>query len=131
MIGATLWQPFSSTHRLVPLRGSFTDQRDRLLLELTRFVSDYYLCSWGEAIETALPPDPGPPRGRRVVMAEHSNDLWRDFPKTAIECDDLSLDGLRRRLLLQIDGLRLRRTGQACETGQSAEQVCSACILDG
>jgi primosomal protein N' (replication factor Y) len=31
---------------------------DAHLLELTRFVSDYYLCSWGEAIEAALPPDP-------------------------------------------------------------------------
>ncbi len=30
------------------------------LLELTRFVADYYLSSWGEAIETALPADPGP-----------------------------------------------------------------------
>ena len=29
------------------------------LLELTRFLSDYYLCSWGEAIEAALPPDSG------------------------------------------------------------------------
>jgi len=28
------------------------------LLELTRFVADYYLCSRGEAIEAALPPDP-------------------------------------------------------------------------
>jgi primosomal protein N' (replication factor Y) len=26
------------------------------LLDLTRFVADYYLCSWGEAIETAMPP---------------------------------------------------------------------------
>ncbi len=34
------------------------------ILELTRFVADYYLCSWGEAIETALPPagNSGPPR---------------------------------------------------------------------
>jgi primosomal protein N' (replication factor Y) len=38
------------------------------LLELTRFVSDYYLCSWGEAIETALPPQPGPGRPRRRVV---------------------------------------------------------------
>jgi primosomal protein N' (replication factor Y) len=37
------------------------------LLELTRFVADYYLCSWGEAIETALPPDPGPGPRRRAV----------------------------------------------------------------
>ena len=31
---------------------------DAHLLELTRFIADYYLCSWGEAIEAALPPDP-------------------------------------------------------------------------
>jgi primosomal protein N' (replication factor Y) len=37
------------------------------LLELTRFLADYYLCSWGEAIETALPPGPGPPVTRRMV----------------------------------------------------------------
>jgi len=28
------------------------------ILALTRFVADYYLCSWGEAIEAALPPAP-------------------------------------------------------------------------
>ena len=38
------------------------------LLELTRFVSDYYLCSWGEAIESALPPQHGPGRPRRRVV---------------------------------------------------------------
>jgi primosomal protein N' (replication factor Y) len=37
------------------------------LLDLTRFVADYYLCSWGEAIETALPAQPGPARTRRLV----------------------------------------------------------------
>jgi len=39
------------------------DPRRRLtprVLELTRFLADYYLCSWGEAIEAALPPEPGP-----------------------------------------------------------------------
>ncbi len=35
---------------------------DEHLLELTRFVADYYLCSWGEAIEAALPPDPPAPK---------------------------------------------------------------------
>jgi len=34
------------------------------LLALTRFVADYYLCSWGEAIEAALPPDPRPSKRR-------------------------------------------------------------------
>ena len=28
---------------------------DRSLLDLTRWISDYYLCAWGEAIKTALP----------------------------------------------------------------------------
>ena len=52
-----------------PLPGS--PAIDAPLLELTRFVADYYLCSWGEAIEAALPPDP-PPRKRpaRGVRAE-------------------------------------------------------------
>jgi primosomal protein N' (replication factor Y) (superfamily II helicase) len=42
---------------------------DAGLLELTRFVADYYLCSWGEAIEAALPPDPPPLKrpGRAAV----------------------------------------------------------------
>ena len=34
------------------------------ILDLTRFVSEYYLCSWGEAIEAALPPVSG--KGRQV-----------------------------------------------------------------
>ena len=37
------------------------------LLELTRFLSDYYLCSWGEAIEAALPPEAGPGVQRHAV----------------------------------------------------------------
>jgi primosomal protein N' (replication factor Y) len=41
---------------------------DAHLLELTRFVADYYLCSWGEAIEAALPPDP-PERKRKTRPA--------------------------------------------------------------
>jgi primosomal protein N' (replication factor Y) len=41
---------------------------DAHLLELTRFVADYYLCSWGEAIEAALPPDP-PARKRPARSA--------------------------------------------------------------
>ncbi len=46
---------------------------DAHLLELTRFIADYYLCSWGEAIEAALPPDP-PPRKRlpRAVVSSAS-----------------------------------------------------------
>jgi primosomal protein N' (replication factor Y) len=43
---------------------------DGHLLALTQFVADYYLCSWGEAIEAALPPDPPPhKRPRRAETA--------------------------------------------------------------
>ena len=40
---------------------------DPELLDLTRFVADYYLCSWGEAIDAALPPGAGPPPSRTFV----------------------------------------------------------------
>ena len=46
------------------------------ILLLTRFVSDYYLCSWGEAIEAALPPDPG--RGRTVRYVARTTGALRD-----------------------------------------------------
>ncbi|ANM32086.1 hypothetical protein ABI59_04685 [Acidobacteria bacterium Mor1] len=45
------------------------------VLELTRFVADYYLCSWGEAIETSLPPDPGPERRIKQVSRAAGVDL--------------------------------------------------------
>jgi primosomal protein N' (replication factor Y) len=40
------------------------------LLEMTRFVADYYLCSWGEAIETALPPGPPAPPRRKIELTD-------------------------------------------------------------
>jgi primosomal protein N' (replication factor Y) len=45
---------------------------DPALLSLTRFVSEYYLCSWGEAIEAAVPPTVGatiPPKTVRRAAA--------------------------------------------------------------
>ena len=46
---------------------------DESLLALTRFVADYYLCSWGEAIEAALPPEPrGGKRPPRIAAAAAS-----------------------------------------------------------
>jgi primosomal protein N' (replication factor Y) len=44
------------------------------LLALTRFVADYYLCSWGEAIEAALPPEAGQARARRHVRRAAERD---------------------------------------------------------
>ena len=55
------------------------------LLALTRFVADYYLCSWGEAIETALPPDPGPLPRRRAVRRASAGSWSPAIPAPAGE----------------------------------------------
>jgi len=46
-----------------------------MILELTRFLSDYYLCAWGEAIETALPPRGSPTPLRQLVRRTAAADL--------------------------------------------------------
>lgn len=53
------------------------------LLELTRFVAGYYLCSWGEAIESALPPAPPPPRRARGVRRSVGADA-SSIPRRAV-----------------------------------------------
>ena len=80
---------------LKPIESVLRDPRRRLtpqVLELTRFLADYYLCSWGEAIEAALPPEPGPdPRPdhvRRLPLADE-----KALPARA---------AARRRLLLAL-----------------------------
>jgi primosomal protein N' (replication factor Y) len=40
------------------------------LLKLTRNLSDYYLCSWGEAIETALPASLRKGRPVKILKSE-------------------------------------------------------------
>jgi len=45
------------------------------LLDLTRFVADYYLCSWGEAIEAALPPAATPSPPPRAVRLTPGSDV--------------------------------------------------------
>ena len=69
------------------------------ILELTRFVSDYYLCAWGEAIETALPPRTGPTPLRKVVRRTAAADPT-SLPERSV---------LQRRLLeaLPVDGTPL------------------------
>jgi primosomal protein N' (replication factor Y) len=71
------------------------------LLELTRFVADYYLCSWGEAIETALPPDPGRRPVRRAVRRLPAADR-EELPSRAVArrrlLDALPADGSPRPL---------------------------------
>ncbi len=63
------------------------------VLALTRFVSEYYLCGWGEAIECATPPGFARPRPRLVVR--------RVGPAAAPET--LSHAPARARLVSRID----------------------------
>ncbi|HXV77606.1 MAG TPA: primosomal protein N' [Candidatus Polarisedimenticolaceae bacterium] len=105
---------------------------DPRLLELTRFVADYYLCSWGEAIETALPPGCGT-AGPRVVRLGDGASLEaiprratarrRLFRRVAERDGPLSLASLgtnERRLLPTMveDGLLVVVRGQ---TGSDRE----------
>ena len=53
------------------------------IMELTRFVSEYYLCSWGEAIEAALPPDPGS-RARVRMIARRPGAGLEQLPERAM-----------------------------------------------
>ncbi|MGB3544821.1 replication restart helicase PriA [Rubrivirga sp.] len=50
------------------------------LLALTRWVSRYYLCAWGEAIKAALPSGTEV-ESRRVVRALAPPDAWPDDPR--------------------------------------------------
>ncbi len=58
---------------------------DPPLLALTRFVADYYLCSWGEAIEAALPPDPGPEPLTRLARRVPGADPASLSPRAAAQ----------------------------------------------
>ena len=88
------------------------------LMDLTKFVSDYYLCSWGEAIESALPPQPGARRPRRrVVRAGTGND---EVPQRAA----------RQRALLE----RLDRAGGALawdDLNEAARRAARALVQRG
>jgi len=71
LIGTVVEWPAEAPREMQGLRAieAVVEEARRIspiLLELTRFVADYYLCSWGEAIEAALPRTV-PARSRRYV----------------------------------------------------------------
>jgi len=86
------------------------------ILELTRFVSDYYLCAWGEAIETALPPRGGPTPLRKVVRRTAAADLSA-LPERA---------AAQRRLLAELpadgESMPLAQLGDAARKAATALQ---------
>jgi primosomal protein N' (replication factor Y) len=100
------------------------------LLELTRFVADYYLCSWGEAIDTALPPDPGPSPRERTVRRLPAADPAALSPRAAARrrlIDALpadgsavavsGLDGSSRRAIAGLASLGWVAVGERAVTG--------------
>ena len=72
------------------------------MLELTRFVSDYYLCSWGEAIAAATP----------VAMRERPRPVARRLP--AADPGSLPARAVARRRLLEL----LPRAGATVALGE-------------
>ncbi|TRZ95042.1 primosomal protein N' [bacterium] len=54
VVGLTRRSKISNLKNLLTLIDA-TPLLDKKMLELTQELSDYYVCSWGEAIETALP----------------------------------------------------------------------------
>jgi primosomal protein N' (replication factor Y) len=69
-----------------------------VLLELTRFLADYYLCSWGEAIEAALPAAAGSATERQVRRLEAADPESLSSRATARRAllDALPVDGTPR-----------------------------------
>jgi primosomal protein N' (replication factor Y) len=63
------------------------------MLRLARWVADYYLASWGEVLDAALPPGIAIESRRRVVLSEHLDQ------KKVLELEDVNP---KQRKLLQI-----------------------------
>jgi len=60
---------------------------DKNALLLTKWLADYYCCSWGEAIETALPTDLR--KGKAIPAAEYSEHVYADQASTLVlQCVD-------------------------------------------
>jgi len=60
---------------------------DKNMLELTQELSDYYVCSWGEAIETALPD--GIRKGKPVYIKDTAKNRGPVIDTTAMLLHDL------------------------------------------
>ena len=63
-------------HDVLDARPALTPE----LLGLTKWVADYYLCAWGEAVKAALPSGTGV-ESHRVAHALAPADAWTDDPR--------------------------------------------------
>ena len=74
------------------------------LLRLTRWVADYYVCAWGEALRAALPAGLDVTTEHTVARTDAAPGAWRDHPRAgpvlaALDAHPaLTLAGLRQRV---------------------------------
>ena len=61
---------------------------DKNMLLLTKKLSDYYGCSWGEAIETALPE--ALRKGQKIIMTEEPENIKQKNDKERVLIHDLN-----------------------------------------
>ncbi|RMH58617.1 MAG: hypothetical protein D6685_11935, partial [Bacteroidetes bacterium] len=55
---------------------SFTDE----MLQLTRWMADYYVCGWGEVARAALPSGTDIESRQRIFRTEAPAGPWADHP---------------------------------------------------
>ena len=74
------------------------------LLDLTRWIADYYVCSWGEALKAALPAGTTVETERRLRRTEADAGDWAEHDVGRLVLDDLAdhpdttLSAVRKRL---------------------------------
>jgi primosomal protein N' (replication factor Y) len=74
------------------------------LLDLTEWIADYYICSWGEALKAVLPPGTTVEMQRRLTRTDVDPGDWADHDVGRAVLDDLAgheettLTAVRRRL---------------------------------
>ncbi|PSQ59231.1 MAG: primosomal protein N' [Bacteroidetes bacterium QH_10_64_19] len=63
------------------------------LLDLTRWIADYYVCSWGEALKAVLPAGTTVETERRLTRTDADPGDWADHDVARAVLDDLAAQG--------------------------------------
>jgi len=89
------------------------------LLRLTRWIADYYVCSWGEALKAALPAGFTVQTERRLALGDAEAAAWPDTEEAQsvrrdlAEHDSTTLSALRKRLGMAVSLQRIRSWADA------------------
>ena len=85
------------------------------LLRLTRWIGEYYVCGWGEAIKAALPTGTNVKTQRRLSRTDAPPGDWAEHDVAAkvlrdvVDRDDTTLSAVRKRLGEAVSLLLVRR----------------------